>query len=163
MEPRLTAQLAISDTEALLAYSIRNEDRRLNGEARMAALFHTLDAGQTWTRLPLRRSFVAYFHWGLPTWPPEAILELSLADSEFQIVFRDEWVPFARGGESLWRASRRQNGKWALTRIRYMDYEGKDSPASIDGIALELPESIRKPGSELFTESATVGQQADPP
>lgn len=159
MEPRLTAQLAISDTEALLAYSIRNEDRRLNGERQIAALLHTLDAGQTWSQLPLRRTIVSYFHWGLPTWPPEAILELSLAGSEFQIVFRDEWVPFARGGESLWRASRRQNGKWALTRIRYMDYEGKDSPASIDGITLELPESIKGLGSDFFTESAGTGQQ----
>jgi hypothetical protein len=77
----------------------------------------------------LHRTTIDRFrHWGYPTWPPEAITELTREQSGIQFVFRDEWVPYAPDcGESLWRAVQRQNGKWVTSRIRYMKYETTDS------------------------------------
>lgn len=153
MEIRLTAQLVLSNTEALLAYSVCNERRGANGETHTAALFQTLDAGCMWTRVSLGRTLVDRFrHLGFPTWPPEAIMELSSEHSTLHFVFRDEWVPFEPGGESLWRATQRPNGKWATSRIRYMDYDGADSPVPIPEVALHLPTAIEKPANDLFEE-----------
>ncbi|MDA1016041.1 MAG: hypothetical protein O3A00_16490, partial [Planctomycetota bacterium] len=136
MKTRLTAQLILSETEAFLAYSVPS-DSRDNGETHTAVLLRTSDAGRTWACVPLRRTFVDHFcHVGIPTWPPEAITELTKGKFGIQFVFRDEWVPFEWAGESLWHAFQRRNGKWSTSRIRFMDYEGADSPIEVPEVVL---------------------------
>jgi hypothetical protein len=45
-------------------------------------------------------------------WPPEAISELRIDRGRLSMIFRDEWVPFEPGGESLWRAEQEPSGRW---------------------------------------------------
>jgi len=153
MEIRLTAQLVLCGDGALLAYSVRNDTRGHDGETHFAALLSTRDAGDTWTRIPLHRTFLDRCrHWGYPTWPPEAIIELASSQSGTQMVFRDEWVPFEPGGESLWRAVQHRNGKWSISRIRYMVYDSEDCPSQIPEIALLLPPTMKSPEHDVLKD-----------
>jgi hypothetical protein len=141
--PRLTAQLVVSDEEAYLAYSVERRHRP-NGEWRIAQLLHTRDAGESWIANPMKRSLWSRVAAPLATWPPEDILTIELADSSLAIVFRDEWVPFEPGGESLWRATER-GGVWHIRRLRLMDYEGEDSPLDPPSVPLALARTIKPP------------------
>lgn len=153
MDIRLTAQLVLSDQEATLAYSLRNHTRGPSGETHVAVLLSTSDGGNTWARIPLARTFLdAILHWGYPTWPPEAVTELVRGPSGTQMIFRDEWVPFEPGGESLWKSAQHRNGKWSTSRIRYMDYEGADCPQQISQIALSLPPAMKNPDGSLLED-----------
>lgn len=105
MEARPTAQLVLSACEAVLAYSVSLKSHGPNDQLRIVCLLRTTDAGITWNRVPLVRTFLdRVWHWGFPVWPPEAVLELSQGAAGLEMIFRDEWVPFEPGGESLWRA-----------------------------------------------------------
>ena len=151
MDIRLTAQLVLSGREAILAYSRERNARGECGETHEALLIGTTDRGETWDVIPLHRTFLdGMVRWGYPTWPSEAIMELSKEEATIQMIFRDEWVPFETGGESLWRATQHRNGKWSTSRIRYMDYDGDDSPIPIDAIELALPTSIKSPDDRVF-------------
>ena len=79
-------------------------------------------------------------------------MELTNEHSRIQMSFRDEWVPFEPGGESLWQAIQHQNGRWTTSRVRYMDYDGPDSPSRIEEITLRLPTTMKKPGDNLLKE-----------
>lgn len=147
MRQRLTAQLVLSDSEAVLAYSFERSSRGQNGEHNELVLLHTTDAGETWNAVPMKRTLLDHvWRWGFPTWPPEAALELSSGQSGIEMIFRDEWAPYDRGDESLWRAAQRPDGIWTTRRIRFMDYENSDSPVSIDPIPLKLPAGMKPPG-----------------
>jgi hypothetical protein len=153
MKIRLTAQIILSDTEAVVAYSIEDGTRGPSGETHFAVLLCTCDSGDTWTRVPLRRTLLnSIRYWGYPTWPPEAVMSLTSDQSGIRMIFRDEWVPFETGGESLWQAIQHRNGKWKTCRIRYMDYDGDDCPTRIPEIELSLPTCIKRPETSHLTE-----------
>jgi len=61
------------------------------------------------------------------------------------MVFRDEWVPFEPGGESLWAGTQRSDGLWHVERIRYMDYETSDEAHPPPHVAPRLPEEFEEP------------------
>ena len=151
MDIRLTAQLVISEHQAILAYSTRIKPRGPNGESHSATILATSDAGQTWSLIPLQRTFFDRLSFvGFPTWPPEAIMEMSVDSAGLQFEFRDEWVPFAKGGECLWRATQRPNGKRVTSRIRDMDYEVADTPGTMPGISLKLPTEMAPPSKDVL-------------
>lgn len=92
---------------------------------------------------PQSNARVAYSFFG-PVWPPEAICHVSLPYGQVEIVFRDEWVSYESGGESLWRG-RYRRGLWTLQRIRELDYGGDDEPAPPRPGVLPLPADYREP------------------
>ena len=149
---RLTAQLVISNREAVLAYSCQRLQRGPNGETHNAVLLQTSNEGESWTQLAWRRSMVMWIrHIGYPIWPPESVSNLEwIADAAtLQITFRDEWVPFESGGESLWRGQL-QRKRWSVRRIRHMDYDHADSPVAIPACDLALPESFCPPNRQTL-------------
>ena len=148
---RLTSQLIVSDVAAVLAFSLRRDSRGPDGETDLALLLATEDGGVTWKELPWRRSFWMWLtHVGYPVWPPESVSVMEWSeDACLEIVFRDEWVPFETGGESLWRG-RFRHGRWTATRIRYMDYDNEDTPGALPASTLDLPETIRPPEAWLL-------------
>ena len=155
MDIRLTAQLIVSDRKATLAFSIPNQAPGPNGELSVAILLGTSDGGKTWNGISLVRTFWNRLrYWGYPTWPPEAVIEL--ADGQFgaEMTFRDEWVPYESGGESLWKAVQNRDGKWSVSRIRFMDYEDRDSPHHIPEIVPSLPPTMLKPPASLMADLA---------
>ena len=102
MEIRPTAQLVVSDREATLAYALRKQSLGPSGESHVAVLLGTSDCGHTWRRNSLERTFSSRLrHWGFPTWPPEAVMELASGESGLELTFRDEWVPHEPGG--IWQ------------------------------------------------------------
>lgn len=150
--PRLTAQLVTTEKDAVLAYSCVRSRRGPNGETHCAALLRTSDAGSSWNKVPLRRGLVdRLVHWGYPIWPPESIASLSIEHGCLTITFRDEWVPYEPGGESLWRGSQRSGGTWKTSRVRYMDYEHRDSPSRLPEVPLLLPDSFMKPSDSMIS------------
>lgn len=152
--PRLTAQLKFSDTDFVLAYACPRYVRGPNGETDIACLLRTRDAGRQWQPVSWRRGFIDRMrHGGFPVWPPEAIISLAGDQSELELTFRDEWVPYEPGGESLWRAHCRTGGTWKVQRIRLMDYDGEDTPAKVPEIELKLPRGACPPNIEMFDES----------
>ncbi len=145
--PRLTAQWVSSDLTAVLAYSCRW------GAQNIAVLLHTTDGGRTWHRLPWERTWWDRMHrWGYPTWPPETVSDVSMSASGLVIVFRDEWVPFEPGGESLWRARRAASGAWWTARLRAMRYEEEpgDPALPVPSVELCLPPWIAAPPPQLL-------------
>jgi hypothetical protein len=148
---RYTSQLVVSDTEAYAAISIDRSTLGPNGEPRIAYVLRTTNSGLNWVQLPWRRSLASRIRYpGFPTWPPEAVLTIArdARDGSITITHRDEWVPFEPGGESLWRSCF-DGSTWTVHKLRAMDYEGADSPASIPGITLSLPTSIQPPNNAL--------------
>lgn len=139
--PRYTAQLLVSSSEAYLASTRERQPWGLCGESRIADIFHTQDGGASWEVLHWRRSLLSVFRLGFPTWPPEAVLSLTLDGSKLIVTHRDEWVPFEPGGESLWEST--LDGRyWRTRKIRAMDYEGSDHPGAVPSIELDLPETM---------------------
>ena len=151
MHRRLTAQLALSDKHVVLAYCYRRQIPGPNGETHIAKLFQTTDGGAGWSQLSLVRTwFDRAYRWGFPVWPPESVSSIVAHGREFEILFRDEWVPFEPGGESLWRARRTSSGSWRTHRVRYMRYESDDPPILIPEIAPELPSSVALPTDDAL-------------
>jgi hypothetical protein len=144
-----TAQAAAGAT-AVIAYSVRRLHRGPNGETNEAFLLSTQDAGAVWKELPLVRTIWSYVRfWGYPVWPPELIDSVAVTGELVRIVFRDEWVPFEPGGESLWKAVQSSNGLWLFERIRLMDYDGADIPRAPPPIGIQLPEGFHQPPPEM--------------
>jgi hypothetical protein len=154
MERRLTAQLVLSERDIVLAYSCRRVNLGPNGEWYIARLLRTENGGELWADVPLVRGHMdRIVHWGFPVWPPETVSEVVSHGSSFDILFRDEWVPFEPGGESLWRARRTPSGRWRTKRVRTMRYETDDSPMPIPEIPLVLPSEVCAPPEELLDQS----------
>jgi hypothetical protein len=148
---RLTAQLILSELDVVLAYAYVRAKRGPNGETHIARLFRTMDGGRRWSEVPLVRTFFDRVrHAGFPVWPPESVSAISPSATDFEILFRDEWVPFEPGGESLWRGLRTSSGRWRTARVRTMRYETDDSPMSVPEIELKLPGSVVAPPGALL-------------
>jgi hypothetical protein len=148
---RLTAQLVLSDREVVLAYSYLRVEPGPNGESHAARLFRTTDGGARWWPMSLARTwFDRVRFWGFPVWPPEAISSVVACGQGIEILFRDEWVPFEPGGESLWRGRLTPSGHWRNSRVRLMRYDTDDSPRPVPEIGLELPTSVAPPLDELL-------------
>ena len=144
-ETRFTARLVLSQAEAYVAIAERREPRGPNGEAGIARLLHTTDAGASWLTISWKLHFLSRVRYPFyPTWPPEAIIDMQFDERGLAITHRDEWVPFEPGGESLWR-SYFNGSAWIPKKLRAMNYERKDSPAAIAEIALSLPSTIQAP------------------
>ena len=143
----LTASLVASAREAYLAYS--DERRQLGqcGEPRISRILHTVDAGLTWHELPWVRTLMSRIrHPGYPTWPPESVQQLMLRDGRLVITHRDEWVPYEPGGESLWE-SVFAHGEWHTSRIRAMDYDGRDAASPLMRPLAQLPSEFHPPAA----------------
>jgi hypothetical protein len=159
LAPRLTAQLTLSDTEAFLAYSGRRDPPGPNGEPSIATILHTQDGGITWAQIAWGRGLWSWVRYpGFPTWPPEAVMSMEYTSQGLRITHRDEWVIFEPGGESLWRTTL-VDGRWSPARLRYMNYEGRDSPALLSEIAANLPPAMRHPrlGTAMTVQVAKNG------
>jgi hypothetical protein len=143
-ERRVTAQLVVSDTEAYVGYSERRVPTGPNGESHIAHILHTMDAGRTWSQLGWSRSILSLGVGAFATWPPEDVLDLAIERGVLTLTFRDEWVPFEPGGESLWCA-RLRGRRWHLRWVRWMRYETDESAAAIPTIDVALPPSIHHP------------------
>lgn len=162
MNPRctLTAWLARSAVEGFAAWSCDRKSIGPNGEPSVTVLLHTRDAGTTWSPVPLRRTWLSHLRLGFPTWPPEAAMELGLVEDRLTLLHRDEWVPFEPGGESLWLSSRGSHGAWSHRWLRYMDYEGSDSPGSLGPTA--PPEGFRLPDETEILRARPPAMGAPP-
>jgi hypothetical protein len=148
---RLTAQLVLSDTEVVLAYSCARAKPGPNGEFHVARLYRTVDGGVRWSPMLLARTwFNRLRYWGFPVWPPEAISSLAVSGEGIEMLFRDEWVPFEPGGESLWRARLTRSGLWRASRVRLMRYDTDDPAWPVPDIRLELPPSVAPPLEEFL-------------
>jgi hypothetical protein len=151
---RLTAQLVISERELVLAYSCFRLEPGPNGEFHVARLFRTADGGARWSPVSLVRTwFNRLRYWGFPVWPPEAVSSLAVCGQGIEMLFRDEWVPFEPGGESLWRAQLTASGHWRVSRIRLMRYETDEPAIPVPEIALDLPTSVMPPPEDLLDAS----------
>lgn len=141
----LTTSLVRSPLEAYLAYS---DERRMlghNGEPRISRILHTKDAGLTWHELPWVRSLMSRIrHPGYPTWPPESVQRMTTRDDRLVITHHDEWVPYEPGGESLWE-SVFEHGEWHTSRIRALDYEGRDAVSMRTRPVMLLPAGFKPP------------------
>ena len=151
---RLTAQLVLSDREVVLAYSYLRGDPGPNGESHVARLFRTTDGGASWSSVSMARTwFDRVRFWGFPVWPPEAVSSVVARGQDIEILFRDEWVPFEPGGESLWRGRLTAAGRWRMSRVRHMRYDTDDPAIPIPEIALDLPRSVAPPSDERLDAS----------
>jgi hypothetical protein len=140
-----TAQ-AVSGDSAAIAYSVHRIVPGPNGESQEAFVLFSSDRGATWTPVPLVRTVWSIVRfWGFPVWPPESIGTIDLKDGRLRIGFRDDWVAFEPGGESLWDGIRRPNGLWIVKRLRLMDYDGADTPGQAASIEVILPEGCANP------------------
>jgi len=151
-EPRYyaTAQHVAGDCAAI-AYTLEADVLGPNGETKQSVVIVTRDRGATWTPAPLVRTIRSNFrYWGFPVWPPESIDAIELDHASLRIRFRDEWVPFEPGGESLWSARRGFGDLWTVARIRLMDYDGADSPAWAPPIEVSLPPEFAAPSQALL-------------
>ena len=95
------------------------------------------EAGDREHEVPLKLCFGSWLRYAvLGTWPPERARGLRADGNCVVVAYRDEWIPFEKpvlpfgyDRESEWEArfdpARRT---WHLTRIRHLDYEGKDRP-----------------------------------
>jgi hypothetical protein len=158
-----TAQYVDGDV-ALIAYSVDRHSVKPvvlgpNGESHQAFVVSTRDGGATWSCLPLVRTIRACFrHSGFPVWPPEHIDTVAIEHGLVRIGFRDEWVMFEPGGESMWTATRSARGLWTTTRVRLMDYDGKDAkdaPQPPPPITVDLPSGFGPPPADFLDGLAT--------
>jgi len=152
-----TAQHAAGDCAAI-AYSVERTVRGPSGESFAAFVVCTRDRGASWTPAPLVRTIWSNFrHWGFPVWPPESIDEIDGADGKLGIRFRDEWVMFEPGGESLWRGTRGSDGVWSVVRVRLMDYDRADrgNTSGAPAIEVSLPPEFVPPPRALLDAVAT--------
>ncbi len=151
-EPRYhaSAQHVAGDCAAI-AYSVEGDSYGPNGQLKQSVVLFTRDRGATWTPAPLVRTIWSNFrYWGFPVWPPESIDAIEIDAASLRMRFRDEWVPFEPGGESLWSARRGSGDLWTVARIRLMDYDGADSPASVAPIEVSLPPEFAAPSRVLL-------------
>lgn len=140
-----TAQFSRRDT-VVVAYSARRIDLGPNGETHQAFVVLSHDGGSTWAQVPLIRTFLSRLrYWGFPIWPPEAIDKVVFDEEGLRIEFRDEWVIFEPGGESLWIGECSWKGLWSVKRVRELDYEKSDPPGSAPPIELNLLEGHERP------------------
>lgn len=162
---RRTAQ-ATAGESALIACSLRREVCGPNGEADVAFLVRSDDRGATWSVVPLCRPVSSQFwYWGFPVWPPEFIASVALDGGTARIVFRDEWVLFEPGGESLWAGAQRSDGLWRIERVRYMRYEeSSDEAIPVSPVESSLPEGFEEPApGALAALGAEVARITRPP
>ena len=155
--PRLeaTAQDVAGDVAAI-AYSVSRVVPRENGGRHQAFVVRSRDAGATWSCLPLVRTVGSCCRfWGFPVWPPEHIDAVAVEGERVRITFRDGWVPFEPGGESLWTGRRSSGGLWTVQRVRSMDYDGTDSPEPPQPIVVALPPGFRLPPAQLLERIAS--------
>ena len=109
------------------------------------------DAGATWIPVPLVRTIWSSIRfWGFPVWPPEYIDTIGVERGLLRIGFRDDWVPFEPGGESLWTANLPSRRLWTVARIRLMDYDGLDVPGAPPAIDVELPPGFGLPSLRML-------------
>jgi hypothetical protein len=156
-EPRYyaSAQHVAGDCAAI-AYTVEADVLGPNGETKQSLLLVTRDRGATWTSAPLVRTIWSNLRfWGYPVWPPESIDAVEIDDASLRIRFRDEWVPFEPGGESLWSGLRRSSDLWTVARIRLMDYDGDDSPAWVAPIEVSLPPEFAAPSQAQLSALAS--------
>jgi hypothetical protein len=121
----------------------------------MAFVVVSRDAGETWTHLPFVRTIGSYYrYWGFPVWPPEHVDAVEFDGGSISICFRDEWVTFEPGGESLWTGHCSARGLWTVRRVRLMDYEGGDTSAPPQELCVQLPPGYHPPPPELLDHVA---------
>lgn len=139
-----------------IAYSAKRIVLGPNGESQQAFVIQSSDAGATWSCLPLvRTAWSCFRYWGFPVWPPEYIETVTIQRNGVSIRFRDEWVMFEPGGESLWTGSRSSRGLWTVKRVRLMDYDHSDDSQPPRAISVALPSGFRPPPVELLEHLAS--------
>jgi hypothetical protein len=140
----------IDADRAAIAYTVRRVVPGPNGESQQAFVLCTSDRGATWRPLPLVRTVASLVRfWGFPVWPPEFIAAIGFERGRLQIGFRDEWVVYEPGGESLWSGSCSARGLWSVRRVRPMDYPREDASAATRRIELNLPREFASPPASL--------------
>jgi hypothetical protein len=156
---------AVSGDSAAIAYSVHRIVPGPNGESQQAFVLFSSDRGATWTPVPLVRTVWSSVRFcGFPVWPPESIDTIETKDGLLRIGFRDEWVAFEPGGESLWDGIRWPNGLWTVTRLRLMDYDGADIPGQAAATEVILPEGFARPsGIELETIASRLAREVPSP
>ena len=143
----LTTSLVLSPVEAYLAYSDERRTPGHNGEPRISRILHTANAGVSWYELPWVRSLMSRIrHPGYPTWPPESVQRMTTRADCLVITHHDAWVPYEPGGESLWE-SVFEHGEWHTSRIRTLDYDGRDTAAPPTRPATPLPPGFTPPAT----------------
>jgi len=127
-----------------------------NGESDVALVFRTEDRGATWTPLPFTREVWSFFRFfGFPVWPPEAVSAVELRQDTVVMAFRDEYVMFEPGGESLWIGTWSRRNVWRIRRVRRMQYETNvDDCSTLPSIALDLPAGFTPPDDALVQRIA---------
>jgi hypothetical protein len=149
-----TAQ-GVSGDVAAIAYSVERVVPGPNGESQQAFIVATRDAGGSWFCVPLVRTIWSCIRfWGFPVWPPEYIATVTLERELVCITFRDEWVIYEPGGESLWSAKFSSRGLWTVRRVRLMNYDRQDSSEPVQAIQPKLPEGFRAPPAQLLERLA---------
>ena len=142
---------AVAGDVAAIAYSVERSNRGPNGESHQAFVVCSHDAGATWAPVPLVRTIGSSIRfWGFPVWPPEYIDTMGVERGLLRIGFRDDWVPFEPGGESLWTATHSSRRLWTVARIRLMDYDGRDVPGAPPPIDVELPPGFGLPSLRML-------------
>lgn len=150
----VTSQCSLGD-ESVVAYSAKRSLRGPNGEARVAFLLRTLDRGATWRHVPLTRDAWSFLIFpGFPVWPPEFVSNVELGSETVTITFRDEWVIYEPGGESLWTGALSPRGVWRIRRVRRMRYEEGEDDSETPPLPLRLPAGFAAPDAALVERVA---------
>jgi len=151
----ITAQSFLGDA-GVIACSVSQWNPRMSLGPHVAFLLRTNDRGKTWVPVPMTRdvrSFLRYL--GFPVWPPEFVLHVEAGARGTSMMFRDEWVIYEPGGESLWTAALSRRGLWRLRRIRRMQYENSvDDSTEPAAIPLQLPEGFKSPDAAFVERVA---------
>jgi hypothetical protein len=136
---------------------VRRIDSGPSGQVRKAFLLCSRDEGATWKPVALVRTIRSHIRfWGYPVWPPERIDAIVVERGLLRVGFRDEWVPFEPGGESLWMGTYSSSRSlWTVKRVRRMDYDGLDVPNHPPPIEVELPPGFAPPSLSLLDDVAS--------
>ena len=154
----------VAGDNAAIAYSVQLEVRGPNGESTQAFVIVTRDRGATWTPAPFVRTIASNLRfWGFPVWPPEAIDEIEFDDGSLRIRFRDEWMMFEPGGESMWTGRRLPGDLWTVARVRLMDYDNADKATTAPPIDVSLPAEISPPPPTVVDALASRIARSVPP
>lgn len=157
---------AVSGACAALAFRVRLVENGPHGRCACAFVLYTRDGGASWQPLPLLQSAYSKLRFrGFPVWPPESIDALDYNRGQLVLHFRDEYVPWESGGESLWRARISVDGLAHIERIGFLDYAKHDLPGFAPAIAPRLPAHIQAPDPSRTSALAwyLANQVAPPP
>ena len=141
-----TSQLVVGHAEAYVATCRARERRGPNGEAYVATVWHTLDRGTTWQRVPWRRALRAFVSRALfAPWPPEYVVAMELREQRLEVEFWEDWGQDGSRGENfdtghrtepIWRA-RLIEDRWSIRLDRRWCL--RDGPYGPKELKLDLP------------------------